>query len=51
MMTLEQIAMASLIIQGFLVPCGFALVSLLWKMDRRILKIEMHLKLDSKEST
>ncbi len=44
-MTLEQIALASLIVEGLLVPCGGALVALLWKMDRRILKIEMHLKL------
>ncbi len=46
-MTLEQIAFASLIVEGLLVPCGFALVALLWKMDRRILKIEMHLKLET----
>lgn len=50
-MTLEQIAMASLVVQGFIVPCGFALVTLLWKMDRRILKIEIHLKLEESNAT
>lgn len=46
-MTLEQIALASLVVQGFFLPFGAALLSILWKMDRRILKIEMHLKLET----
>lgn len=44
-MTLEQIALASLIVEGLLLPCGFALVGLLWKMDRRLLRVELKLKL------
>ncbi len=42
-MTLEQIALASLIVEGLFVPGFGALIAILWKMERRLYRVELRL--------
>lgn len=48
-MTAEQIALAALVLNTLVVPCTLALARLLWRLERRIFRVELKLGIDSQE--
>jgi hypothetical protein len=44
--TLEGLQLGILVCNSILVPCAIASVRLMWRMERRIYRVELKLKLD-----